>query len=147
MYDLNFLGEEYMQIVYESIERFHYIEDIEKLLLQTYIIGKVMKRRLTYDLLCDVYPDDNVVYIVKFILGLKLYISVNFKFEGKTTGYILCNGKLLYGVNPDTEKLEYISKDVPENAEESTQINEWFDNRNRRSQYVNMSNIFYLSDD
>ena len=53
----------------------------------------------------------------------------------------------MYGVNSDTEVLDYISKDVPEDKEQSGQIQEWYTNRSRRSQYVNMSNIFYLSDD
>lgn len=129
----------------EQITKFNYIEIVQKIATQSYLIKKVLHRNITMDLLDSIRPDYDIIYFVDFDIDKNEFTSFNFQFKGNAEGFILKNGKIAYRVNSELSMLEMADEADISEFEHKT-ITEWYASKIGKINYVNFGNIFYLSD-
>ena len=146
-----------LKITSEAIIRCSTISLFDLFVIQVYIIKKILKTRVTKDLVNTVYPDNDAVYIAIFELpdmtdtsdtsdtsdtaDAPIYKICHFVFDGISHGFITKNGSIMFIINNDilekhVDNLESIENDT---------IYNWFKDRIKYHTYLDFSSIFYLS--
>ena len=143
-----------MEIVSENITKLDYIDVVNRIIIQSYLIKGVLKKHITSETLDSVVPDHRVVYTLDFMLSRANYTLFSFLFKGEPHGFIIRNGTIVYQILGD--KLDRISRtdgvinrtslaasdEITE--DDHREITEWYDSKSSKINYVNYSNIFYL---
>ena len=90
-----------MEIVSENITKLDYIDIVNRIIIQSYLIKGVLKRLISSETLDAVVPDHRVVYTVDFILSGAQYTLFSFLFKGDPHGFIIRNGTIVYQILDD----------------------------------------------
>lgn len=106
-----------------------------------YIIKKILKRSLNSELMDDIHPDGHSVYVVDFLAGSnrEAFTMVCFHLGGRHHGFILKEDQLYYYVREHRLELN------PNIGPAYRDIEEWFNQRLQRSEYVDLGGLFYLT--
>lgn len=138
-------------ISHEHITKMQYINNLDKLLIQCYLIKKILCKNISFDLLAEVRPDSDIVYIIKFGIptGSQVnntvndkYISCNFQFQDQQHGFVTKNNTVIFTVKDN--RLIRTSEGTISDSNANI-INDWFSSRIHKHQYIHMNSAFFLS--
>ena len=132
-----------------------YLDDLHRIIVQTFLIKQILGLTICRDTIETVMPDYNVVYTVDFELNNVHYILFNFLFQGKSHGFIIRNGCIVYQIKDGKMNKIQMGHGINSNAilnsdkisdSDHDQIMDWYQSKADKINYVNYGNIFYLGD-
>ncbi len=128
----------------EALIRFKHLNLFDKIVVQTYIIKILLKTTLTRDMIDDISPDHDIIYMVTFQIDKDKYKICHFMFKDESHGFITKNSKITFVISKD--KVQIFNHNGDEIEDQNyNMISKWIDNKIINHKYLNLGSVFYLS--